>query len=343
MTWDTRNGRWEYAANWYGGGSGVTTVGTFSGTSQTNGASISGSTITFGPADATNPGMVSTGTQTFAGSKTFSSAPTLSTMTSGSVLFAGASGVVSQDNSNLYYDDTNNRLSIGTSSSINGTLTISRDNTDYTNTSGAGSVLQIKNPNASGQNVVYNEINGVMKSKWRTDNAGNINWVSAANTNAQGHYFFVGGDYGSGEANMYITNAGTRIGNNLTVNQAVGKELEVLGSASISSSLYVGATSSANSTIESGGSFGAAIATTSTNLTLDATHYTVIVTSGTPTITLPAAASGNSRRIYVVVNQTGSGVTISSYLDFTGAGNTTVAANSAIKIQSNGSNWYRIL
>lgn len=52
-------------------GSGVTTVGTFSGSSITNGASISTNTITFGPADATNPGMVTTGTQTIAGSKTF--------------------------------------------------------------------------------------------------------------------------------------------------------------------------------------------------------------------------------------------------------------------------------
>jgi len=51
--------------------SGVTTVGAFSASSQTNGASISGSTITFGPADATNPGMVSTGAQTWAGAKTF--------------------------------------------------------------------------------------------------------------------------------------------------------------------------------------------------------------------------------------------------------------------------------
>lgn len=57
-----------------GGGSGVTTVGTFSGSSIANGASISGSTITFGPADGTNPGMVTTGTQTIAGVKTFSSA-----------------------------------------------------------------------------------------------------------------------------------------------------------------------------------------------------------------------------------------------------------------------------
>lgn len=55
-----------------GGGSGVTTVGAFSGSSQPNGATISGTTITFGPADGTNPGMVTTGSQTIAGTKTFS-------------------------------------------------------------------------------------------------------------------------------------------------------------------------------------------------------------------------------------------------------------------------------
>jgi hypothetical protein len=48
-----------------GGGGGVTTVGTFSGTSETNGAAISSSTITFGPADASNPGMIkASGSQT---------------------------------------------------------------------------------------------------------------------------------------------------------------------------------------------------------------------------------------------------------------------------------------
>jgi len=82
-----------------GGGSGVTTVGSFSGSSQTNGASISGSTITFGPADGTNPGMVSTGTQTFAGVKTFTSSPTSPGVGSGSERFGsgatagGANGV----------------------------------------------------------------------------------------------------------------------------------------------------------------------------------------------------------------------------------------------------------
>lgn len=57
--------------SWQTVSSGVSTVGPFSGSSQTNGASIAGSTITFGPADGTNPGMVSTSTQTFAGQKTF--------------------------------------------------------------------------------------------------------------------------------------------------------------------------------------------------------------------------------------------------------------------------------
>ncbi len=52
-----------------GGGGGVDTVGTFSGSPQTNGATISGNVITFGPASATVPGMVSTGAQSLAGAK----------------------------------------------------------------------------------------------------------------------------------------------------------------------------------------------------------------------------------------------------------------------------------
>jgi len=39
-----------------------------------------------------------------------------STFTAGSVVFAGASGTYTQDNSNLFFDNTNNRLSIGTTS-----------------------------------------------------------------------------------------------------------------------------------------------------------------------------------------------------------------------------------
>jgi hypothetical protein len=97
-----------------------------------------------------------------------------------------------------------------------------------------------------------------------------------------------------------------------------------------------------NSTFEVNGSVAHSITTTTTNLTLDATHYTVIVTSGTPTISLPAAAAGNARRMYVIVNHTVSGVTISSYRSLAGAATTSVPATSSITIQSDGSNWYRI-
>ena len=41
---------------------------------------------------------------------------TTTAFTIGSVVFAGASGVYSQDNTNLFWDDTNNRLGVGTTS-----------------------------------------------------------------------------------------------------------------------------------------------------------------------------------------------------------------------------------
>jgi hypothetical protein len=93
---------------------GVTTMGAFGSSPNSNGGTISGVTLTLQPADGTNPGGVSTTTQTFAGAKTFSSTPTFSTMTVGSVLFSGTSGILSQDNSNFFWDDTNNWHGIGT-------------------------------------------------------------------------------------------------------------------------------------------------------------------------------------------------------------------------------------
>lgn len=55
------------------------------------------------------------GTPTLSGG-TISGTTTLTGMTTGSLLFSGASSALSQDNANLFWDDTNNRLGIGTAS-----------------------------------------------------------------------------------------------------------------------------------------------------------------------------------------------------------------------------------
>lgn len=54
-------------------GSGVTTMGAIGASANANGATITGSTLNLEPASASFGGVVTTGTQTFAGAKTFSS------------------------------------------------------------------------------------------------------------------------------------------------------------------------------------------------------------------------------------------------------------------------------
>lgn len=58
-------------------GTGVTTMGAFGSTPNANGGSISGVTLTLQPADGTNPGGISTTTQTIPGAKTFAADVTI--------------------------------------------------------------------------------------------------------------------------------------------------------------------------------------------------------------------------------------------------------------------------
>lgn len=100
--------------------------------------------------------------------------------------------------------------------------------------------------------------------------------------------------------------------------------------------------SAAQSKLDINGSFGNAIRTTNINTTLDVDDHTVMIGNAAPaiSITLPVATSCD-RREYVIVNRSGLAQTVTSYFDFSGT-STTIAANSAITLQSNGSNWFRI-
>jgi hypothetical protein len=72
--------------------------------------SFSAGTTGFTPSTATTGAITLAGTLGVANGGT----GTTTAFTAGSVVFAGASGVYSQDNANFFWDDTNNRLGIGT-------------------------------------------------------------------------------------------------------------------------------------------------------------------------------------------------------------------------------------
>ena len=81
---------------------GITLTGTVTSSgSLTLGGTLSGVSLTTQVTGTLPVGNGGTGTAT--------------AFTAGSVVFAGASGVYAQDNSNLFWDDTNNRLGVGTS------------------------------------------------------------------------------------------------------------------------------------------------------------------------------------------------------------------------------------
>jgi hypothetical protein len=68
--------------------------------------------VTIAGAVSVGGALTVTGVSAFTGAVSMASTLTLSTMTPGSVLFAGAGGLVSQDNTNLFWDDAANHLHI---------------------------------------------------------------------------------------------------------------------------------------------------------------------------------------------------------------------------------------
>lgn len=81
-----------------GGGSGVVSVGTFgSQTASANGAVIVGTSIVFQSVTASVPGMLTTGAQSIAGVKTWTSAPVFSSLTTnGGIFYGNGSGALQQ-------------------------------------------------------------------------------------------------------------------------------------------------------------------------------------------------------------------------------------------------------
>ena len=139
-----------------GGGSGtVTSVTNSDGT-----LTISG-TPTIAPVVSLNLAN----SNTWTGQQTFSSStPVFSTMTQGSIFFAGAGGLLSQNNSNFFWDNTKIALDIGTTSQITGNSNAGVFNVVGTTTNTTNLAFFRGNTNNSAQLALVNANSGASSS-----------------------------------------------------------------------------------------------------------------------------------------------------------------------------------
>ena len=103
----------------------------------------------------------------------------ITSATAGSVLFAGASGVLAQDNANFFWDDTNNRLGIGTATPSS-KLTISSStngNAFLIDALGGGTPNFIMQGNGEQTFRFYNNAaTGSTRVSWKLANRINTDW-----------------------------------------------------------------------------------------------------------------------------------------------------------------------
>jgi len=101
-------------------------------------------------------------------------------LTSGSIPFAGTTGYLSQDNSNLFWDGTNHRLGIGTNSPsvpLNVIFTENSNNTPqivFTNAGTGNSSILVVNSTGGGNPSIGFNVSGVAKAA--------INWGTSTNS-----------------------------------------------------------------------------------------------------------------------------------------------------------------
>jgi len=141
------------------------------------------------------------------------------TFTAGRIPYGNGTSALNTS-TNLMWDYTNSQLQLGAGTYTNAVLNIEKNNTDYTNTNGAGAHIFLSNANSSGQVVIMGQVNNANAFKLRTDSVSNLTWVSYASASDRGHYFFVNGDYPSGTCKERITNAGTIVGSSVVSSTA---------------------------------------------------------------------------------------------------------------------------
>jgi hypothetical protein len=269
---------------------GVNTVGTIAGTSNTNGATISGTSITLTPADGTNGGVVTNGAQTFGGAKSFASTLSVTGATTlSSTLAAGTTTLTS--------------LSVTNNQTVGGTLGITGATSLSTLTASGNATLTTVNAGATtlaSASITGNtSIGGTLGVTGATTLASTLGVTGATSLTTL---------TASGNATLTTVNAGatTLASASITGNQTVGGTLGVTGATTLSSTLTAGTSTLTSLSVTNnqtvGGTLGVTGATTlsSTLGVTGATTLAALTTTGAATISNTTNSTSSSTGALIV-------------------------------------------
>jgi hypothetical protein len=200
---------------------------------------FSAGTTGFTPNSATSGAITLAGTLTVGNGGT----GTATTFTAGSIVFAGASGVYSQDNTNLFWDNTNKHLGIGTVSpgfplTVASSTTLAAGNPSLV-LQGSNNTerLQIRSATSTGGQaiIVLNSARGTITSPTVTLNGDALGYYQFGGYN---NTIFVRGAWVSGfaDGDWSGTNQGSFIGFSTTPNGSttIAERLRIFGSGGVS-------------------------------------------------------------------------------------------------------------
>lgn len=132
--------------------------------SQSIGFTVAGGTttktLTLSDNASLNQSLLTSSTPTFSGLN-------ISEITVGSLLFGGSSGSITQDNSNLFWDDTNNRLGLGTTSpgskiTAVGVIESTSGGFKFPDGTSQSSAATVKDPYNDGVDDINNKITAIL-------------------------------------------------------------------------------------------------------------------------------------------------------------------------------------
>tara|TARA_R100000808_G_scaffold18552_1_gene40629 strand:- start:2668 stop:3672 length:1005 start_codon:yes stop_codon:yes gene_type:complete len=145
---------------------------------------------------------------------------TITSATEGSVLFAGAAGILAQDNANFFWDDTNNRLGLGTATPAS-TFDLSGDfnssGTTFTVSATAGlSIAQMTgggdlviNTGGGGSDIarikLTDDVLSLEAGDWQTPDPNRARIILDGQSGGNGKIAILGGDLGTPAVGEVLT------------------------------------------------------------------------------------------------------------------------------------------